>query len=625
MSPSTLETNGQAFELPPATECFEGLLATKFLGSLPKEDRFRIKCIVEELGRESRLHRNDILDHYGINRFLYYTHIDTIQEKDLTPPPTTPQPELTLRKHSAIADLTAREQLALYEQVEDLRLRGILIPDACERVGIYEAQYFRLDRNQKSLRGRAAQESASLNGHANNGIVRERRHLDPGEFRLRVLDAVVIHSIAMRRKIADAARDLGITYADLHRWQETKNAEPVFPIQKGHKRRLVNTELHLSADKKVRLVRGLKYLEGQQGQSRYDIAQKLGYRDGVVEEWVRTVEALSAFAKTKKKQNSQIVSVADMESLSETTALDTRKLQPWLKSFRLKDAYTQVQRIGDDCTDPQQLLGWWERVWSGTCDTQAENELARYYHPVVTWHAKNMHEHLPDHISEDDLIADGSKGLLDAIRAFDLSRNTKFVTFSALRITGEMKDGLRKLDWVPRLVRSRVKKLENARGDYVRQHGREATEAELAVFLGMTPEQMHAMYAETNVKKRISIDVHGEWDEQDLEMSPPVVEANASEEATARLLDEDREEVQRELLAGMTENEKAVIVGYYFDRKTMKRIGEELDLSESRVSQMHSALLPRLKERILSHANENDTLGYLAAAFGPRGELELAS
>ncbi|MBI5794423.1 sigma-70 family RNA polymerase sigma factor [Candidatus Uhrbacteria bacterium] len=236
-----------------------------------------------------------------------------------------------------------------------------------------------------------------------------------------------------------------------------------------------------------------------------------------------------------------------------------------------------------------------------------------------------MCDHLPGHVREEDLIADGTKGLLDAIRAFDLSRNTKFVTFSALRITGEMKDGLRKLDWVPRLVRSQAKRLEEARKDFFKNHDREPTEQELAVLLGITIEKMGAMLADTRSKVKISLDTHTDWDADSLESQPPVVEANASEEATARLLDEDREEVSRELLAGLTENERAIIISYYFDKKTMKVIGEELDLSESRVSQMHSALLPRLKERILSHKNENDTLGYLAAAFGPREALELAS
>src|ERR671933_2078831 len=124
---------------------------------------------------------------------------------------------------------------------------------------------------------------------------------------------------------------------------------------------------------------------------------------------------------------------------------------------------------------------------------ELRNQLVEHYLPLVKYNAERIWSRLPDGVELDDLISAGVFGLMDAIDAFDLGRGVKFETYCVPRIRGAMLDELRTMDWVPRLVRSKHSKMEEARKALEAQHGRPPTDVELAEKLGVTPEEYNKM------------------------------------------------------------------------------------------------------------------------------------
>ena len=238
-----------------------------------------------------------------------------------------------------------------------------------------------------------------------------------------------------------------------------------------------------------------------------------------------------------------------------------------------------------------------ERVWiefkKDITNQELRNCLVERYLPLVRLHAERVLARLPETVDLDDLISAGTFGLIDAVNAFDLARGVKFETYCALRIRGAMLDELRAMDWVPRLVRSQTKKLTKAIKTLEVRHGRQPTEVELAAHLEITVAELEKMISDTNTVNLISL--NRKWYETD--SFKDIYQFDLSrdrkrEDPTARLQQED---TWRELLKGLTRQERLLLILYYRDGVTMKVIGQQLGLSAARISHMHSELLVRLK------------------------------
>lgn len=227
--------------------------------------------------------------------------------------------------------------------------------------------------------------------------------------------------------------------------------------------------------------------------------------------------------------------------------------------------------------------------------------LERFMH-LVRYNAERIHTRLPDEVDVEDLVQAGLFGLKDAIESFELDRGVKFETYCASRIRGAILDELRSMDWVPRLVRQRSSKVNQARNRFLLANGRAPTEVELAEMLGADAEEYKKLNRDSRAvgvfslsRKVVGGDSNRELHEIDVirddTQSNPLTEAQ-------------RNDLRNLITKGLSRAERLIVVLYYFEEMTMKEIGATLDLSESRVSQMHSSILARLKAQMQHRERE---------------------
>lgn len=248
--------------------------------------------------------------------------------------------------------------------------------------------------------------------------------------------------------------------------------------------------------------------------------------------------------------------------------------------------------------DVQQL--WRDYRTEPTVDLR--NRLVERYLPLVKYNAERIWARLPEGVDLDDLISAGVFGLMDAIDAFDLERGVKFETYCVPRIRGAMLDELRTMDWVPRLVRSKASKLEDARKTLEAQLGRPPRPDELAERLGMPLADFEKLMNEASAVSLISL--NKKWYETDSYKDVreiDILEDKKAEDPTRRLQNRD---LMRLVTRGLNRNERLIIILYYYEEMTMKEIGATLDLSESRVSQMHSSIINRLQSLLAQRRPE---------------------
>lgn len=224
-----------------------------------------------------------------------------------------------------------------------------------------------------------------------------------------------------------------------------------------------------------------------------------------------------------------------------------------------------------------------------------EEHLEKYL-PLVKRISGRLSMSLPSHIDEEDLIGYGVFGLLDALQRFEPLRGVKFETYASLRIRGSMIDGLRAMDWVPHSARQKVKKVQQAFSQLENQLGRNPKIEEVAKYLELTVEEVNATLLQEQYITLVSIEDAVNTENSEAYFSPlNILLDEKSQEGFKQIEKEEQKKIITEAVEKLTEKEKMVIALYYREELTLKEIAAIMHLSESRISQIHSQAILRLR------------------------------
>ncbi|WP_019532560.1 FliA/WhiG family RNA polymerase sigma factor [Paenibacillus ginsengihumi] len=243
----------------------------------------------------------------------------------------------------------------------------------------------------------------------------------------------------------------------------------------------------------------------------------------------------------------------------------------------------------------------WKR-WREQRQLEAKQALIEFYLPLVDYVSGRMSAGLPKNVAKDDLTSFGIMGLIDAIEKFDYERGLQFETYASWRIRGAIIDGLRQGDWVPRSVREKTKKIEEAYQKLEQQHLRSVTDAEISAYLNVTEDEFRHMLQEVALTSVCSIDDPIREEESETRLSLLVDEKATNPESKVN------EFYLKEMLAKsiekLTEKERTVISLFYFEELSLSEIAEVMKLSPSRISQLHSKAILRLRGSLNRYKNQ---------------------
>jgi RNA polymerase sigma factor FliA len=247
-----------------------------------------------------------------------------------------------------------------------------------------------------------------------------------------------------------------------------------------------------------------------------------------------------------------------------------------------------------------ELKDLWRR-YKTSGDPHARERLVVAYSPLVKYVAGRMASGLPAHVEESDLISYGLVGLISAIERFELEREIKFETYAITRIKGSIIDELRSLDWVPRSVRSRARDIEKANQRLENQLQRAPTDDEMATELHMTVEEFQEALLQISNSTVAALDELwsvGDSSGDQVSLLDTLTDESAPDPAT--VMDQtDLKDRVADAIARLPEREKLVVALYYYENLTLREIGEVLGVTESRISQLHTKAVLRLRSRLL--------------------------
>ncbi|MBC8950125.1 MULTISPECIES: RNA polymerase sigma factor FliA [Xenorhabdus] len=224
-----------------------------------------------------------------------------------------------------------------------------------------------------------------------------------------------------------------------------------------------------------------------------------------------------------------------------------------------------------------------------------KNSLWKRYVPLVRHEALRLQVRLPANVELDDLLQAGGIGLLNAVERFDSMQGTAFTTYAVQRIRGAMLDELRSRDWAPRSVRRNAREVTQTIRKLEQELGRPASEQEVAKELKINLIEYRQILLDTNNSQLFSYD---EWHEIHGESCEPVIEEEHEANPLQQLLEGDLRQRVIEVIESLPEREKMVLTLYYQEELNLKEIGAVLNVGESRVSQLHSQAIKRLRARL---------------------------
>ncbi len=238
---------------------------------------------------------------------------------------------------------------------------------------------------------------------------------------------------------------------------------------------------------------------------------------------------------------------------------------------------------------------------------QRQEELVQQHLPLVKKVAQRLALRKPPQVEMDELLSWGIEGLLDAIRKYDPRKKAAFTTYAQFRIRGTMLDHLRSMDWVSRSIRQKAHLLERTYRELEGKLGRPATEEEVAAALDLSLAQLHAMLGEVGHMTLFSLEDLGFGTGEERFQSERYLEADQADPLAA-LITQERVQIVAEAIGHLPEKERIVISLYYHEALTMREVGEVLGLTESRVSQLHSQALLRLKGTLADQLFPQETV-----------------
>ena len=263
----------------------------------------------------------------------------------------------------------------------------------------------------------------------------------------------------------------------------------------------------------------------------------------------------------------------------------------------------------------------WDRV-AQNGDWDARQALVEKYARVVKYVAGRMAIGLPHYVDQNDLVSAGLLGLIQAVDNFDCERGIKFETYAIPRIRGSILDELRSQDWFPRSLRRKAKQLEEAYSSLEVQLGRPATDAEVARHLEIDLSELDGMVGEVSIATIMSLDADTSGDESENSTTLGDYLADPRTEDVEQVL--ARQEMKNLIgtrMSELPEKEQLVLVLYYYEELTLKEIGEILAVTESRVCQIHTKAILRLKGKIDRHEGKS-SIGQITRQIRQRQEAE---
>lgn len=239
------------------------------------------------------------------------------------------------------------------------------------------------------------------------------------------------------------------------------------------------------------------------------------------------------------------------------------------------------------------------REYRATNNSEIRNMLVARYAPLVRYVAGKISIGLPNHVEYDDLVGYGVFGLFDAVNKYDPGKHVKFKTYAVTRIRGAIFDELRSIDWVPRSVRQKSRELEESVRKLESSLGRAASDKEVANEMGVTMKELDSTLMKISATSLLSLnDVRYSGDDN---MAISLGDTITSSEATYPDLVIEKEEMKNVIVSAIQElpdNEKKVLILYYFEDLTLKEIGKVMEVTESRISQLHTKAIIRLRAKL---------------------------
>jgi len=242
-------------------------------------------------------------------------------------------------------------------------------------------------------------------------------------------------------------------------------------------------------------------------------------------------------------------------------------------------------------------------------DKRTKEKLILEYAPLIKFIAQKIAVRLPSNIEFDDLVSSGVIGLMDAIDKYDPTRDNKFKTYAEFRIRGAILDELRAQDWVPRSVREKAKQLERAHARLEQQLGRIPTEDELTRELQMSKEEYYELLNQVKSVSILSLDEAGSFNSSDRKSILSLLESCKIPSPITQLNLKAVKEVVTKAIESLPEKQRLVLSLYYYEDLNLKEIGEVLDVTESRVSQLHTQAILWLRRKLRAYFDEEGTEG----------------
>lgn len=248
-------------------------------------------------------------------------------------------------------------------------------------------------------------------------------------------------------------------------------------------------------------------------------------------------------------------------------------------------------RLQDE--EDQQL---WEQ-YKTNHDQRIKDALIMKYASFVKYVAGRIAVNLPSNVEFDDLVSYGILGLIDAIDKYDSDRNVKFKTYAKTRIRGAIFDELRVLDWTPRSIRQKARKLEKAYAKLEGKLGRDARDEEIAEYLNIDISELHKLFDETKKSLLLSLDEIF-YDDEEGSSRFDFIEDQKSDNPQSKIEEAEAKKILADAISKLSDRERMVITLYYYEELTSKEIGKILGVSDSRVSQLHTKAILRLRGRL---------------------------